>query len=108
MQWDLEAATVDEDESEGAGAGGRKQKKRGVQKRVEEETVGLSEGERFKPRRVLRSHLDAVRVVACVEVDGEELIVTSGDDAVVKMWKDALGKPRCVRLSPSPPSLARH
>ncbi|GAA5913777.1 hypothetical protein JCM8208_004164 [Rhodotorula glutinis] len=89
MQWDLEAATVDEDEGEGD----KKDKKRGGKKRAEEETVGLSEGERFKPRRVLRSHLDAVRVVACVEVDGRELVVTGGDDSVAKLWANALGKP---------------
>ncbi|GAA5940833.1 hypothetical protein JCM3775_006825 [Rhodotorula graminis] len=88
MEWDLEAATADDEEGEGVGEGGKKQKERG-----EEDTVGLSEGKRYKPRRVLRSHLDAVRVVACVWVDGVELVVTGGDDGVLKLWRDAVGKP---------------
>ncbi|GAA5847538.1 hypothetical protein JCM9279_005285 [Rhodotorula babjevae] len=90
LEWDLEAATVDEDEDEG---GTKAKKAKNKREGKEEDTVGLSEGERFKPRRVLRSHLYAVRVVASVEVDGDELVVTSGDDCVVKAWRNALGKP---------------
>ncbi|BGP52400.1 1,2-dihydroxy-3-keto-5-methylthiopentene dioxygenase [Rhodotorula kratochvilovae] len=91
MEWDLEEATAEEEEGEGEGLGGKKRKGKG-KKRREEETVGLDDAERFKPARVLRSHLDAVRVVACVEVARQELVVTAGDDYVVKIWRDAFGK----------------
>lgn len=97
MEWDLEAATAEEDEAADGKGGKKKKKRRGADKKQkEEETVGLGAAERFKPRRVLRNHLDAVRVVACFEADGQELVVTGGDDTVVKLWRDPFGKTRCA------------
>ncbi|GAA6052550.1 hypothetical protein JCM3770_003238 [Rhodotorula araucariae] len=87
MEWDLEAEEEDDEAPRGSG------KKRAARMaRGEEDTVGLGDGERFRPSKVLRSHLDAVRVVACVQVGAQDLVVTAGDDYVVKVWHDAFGK----------------
>ncbi|GAA5833434.1 hypothetical protein JCM11251_003494 [Rhodosporidiobolus azoricus] len=98
LEWDLGDAVKEEEGSSEEGSVGRKKGKKGKKgakgKRQagSEETVGLKEGERFVPRRVLKSHLEAVRVVEVLEGDSGFEVVSAGDDFTVKLWRDAVGK----------------
>ncbi|GAA5989637.1 hypothetical protein JCM11641_002909 [Rhodosporidiobolus odoratus] len=86
LKWDLNEVEDDEEEVSG--------KKEARKERMEasEDTVGLREDERFKPRRVLKSHLEAVRAVLTFEENGAASVVSAGDDYVVKLWRGAIGK----------------
>ncbi|GAA6009855.1 hypothetical protein JCM10207_002134 [Rhodosporidiobolus poonsookiae] len=104
LEWDLDAGsdadeTSGSDESlgrKGKGGGGKTGKKADAGRRqASEDTVGLKDGERFKARRVLKSHLEAVRVVVVADGEGgkEDVeVVSAGDDHVVKLWRGAAGK----------------
>ncbi|BGP28193.1 striatin-related protein [Rhodotorula toruloides] len=97
LNWDLEDAdSCDTEMAKGRAAKPRKAKQ------ASEETVGLAGVDRYKARRVLKSHLDAVRAVAFVpREDGEIDIVTGGDDCVVKLWRGVLdGKSSRSDLEP--------
>ncbi|BGP66592.1 1,2-dihydroxy-3-keto-5-methylthiopentene dioxygenase [Rhodotorula toruloides] len=88
LDWDLE----DDDSGDSSAANGRSAKPRKA-KQASEETVGLMGVDRYKARRVLKSHLDAVRAVAFVPSDdGETDLVTGGDDCVVKLWRGVLDR----------------
>ncbi|BGP36019.1 1,2-dihydroxy-3-keto-5-methylthiopentene dioxygenase [Rhodotorula toruloides] len=88
LEWDLE----DDDSGDSSAAIGRSAKPRKA-KPASEETVGLTGVDRYRTRRLLKSHLDAVRAVAFVPSDDGEIdLVTGGDDCVVKLWRDGLGR----------------
>uniref|UniRef100_A0A0K3CC80 FGENESH: predicted gene_4.145 protein n=1 Tax=Rhodotorula toruloides TaxID=5286 RepID=A0A0K3CC80_RHOTO len=88
LEWDLE----DDNSADSSAANGRSAKPRRA-KQASEETVGLTGVDRYKARRVLKSHLDAVRTVAFVPSnDGETDLVTGGDDCVIKLWRGVLDR----------------
>ncbi|POY72997.1 hypothetical protein BMF94_3983 [Rhodotorula taiwanensis] len=69
------------------------------QKATDPATRGTAgDSPRFKPGRVLRSHLDAVRVVkviaapAAAEGDHAVEAVSGSDDCTVKIWHDLIGE----------------
>ncbi|BGP21109.1 hypothetical protein JCM10213_008978 [Rhodosporidiobolus nylandii] len=89
LEWDLDASSSSDEASLGKKGKGKRGGRR--EKQRSEDTVGLGESERFKPRRVLKSHLEAVRAVV---VHGQESVevVSAGDDCTVKLWRGAVGK----------------
>ncbi|GAA5992614.1 hypothetical protein JCM10908_002688 [Rhodotorula pacifica] len=91
LQWDLDELPSDEDRDveggEAVGGRGRLKPKAAANRSSSQEKS--EEQRRFKSERVLRSHLDAVRVVEIVEMDdGAAVEVVSGsDDCTVKVWR---------------------
>ncbi|GJN94572.1 hypothetical protein Rhopal_007655-T1 [Rhodotorula paludigena] len=93
LERDLEGS--DEGDGEDEGEAGAKSGRRRREKQGSEETVGLKDGERFVPHKVLKSHLDAVRAVVCLGPAGGGLadaqFASASDDLTIKIWRGVDG-----------------
>ncbi|GAA6043290.1 hypothetical protein JCM8097_003038 [Rhodosporidiobolus ruineniae] len=94
LTWDLEERGSSEEGSlprASGGAGGKKKKKgkKGRKEPSEDAALPSTAGAgRFSPRRVLKSHLEAVRAVEVFEDQEKVGVVSAGDDFTVKVWRD--------------------
>ncbi|GAA6063981.1 hypothetical protein JCM10212_005791 [Sporobolomyces blumeae] len=92
LEWDMEEPESDGDEG-ATRRNGTGKTKVGAKEADSNLVAGLSRF-KFGSKAVLRSHLEAVRVVRVVEGGRDttdEVVVSAGDDFVVKVWRGAFG-----------------